>query len=340
MTSPDRQGLITVCELGRLGDIVASEPIYRYLKKRYPDRRLRWYTREAYVELLKYSPAVDEIVTVRDAREYLALKRELPPGTLSYELNFRDPDAPRRRTGGGPADFPSLLRQFAADAGLDDVPDETPEFHFRPGLTLTDMPEKYVVFHCCSNGRSRQWPRRNFQTVAQMFQAAGYHVAEIGFQPMLDPSGPAYLDRTGKLDLQTAAKLIAGAQCFVGVESGFGHIANAVGTFAIIVTGKLRQHPDYVTYSGRFRRGENCNLVRFYDTASEELPLAVVREAVRRWLAGEPMSGTECRIFCLTEQVKQLRGKRLFRLEQAVKAPFVRLVRAIAFHRLRHGGKR
>ena len=71
----DDAGLLTVCELGRIGDMVASEPIYRYLKKQYPDRRLRWYTRPDFAELLKYSPDVDEEVCVPDAGAYLELKK-------------------------------------------------------------------------------------------------------------------------------------------------------------------------------------------------------------------------------------------------------------------------
>ena len=62
----ENTGLLTVCELGRLGDIVTSEPIFRYLKARHPDRKLRWYTKADYVELLRYSPDIDEIVTVRE----------------------------------------------------------------------------------------------------------------------------------------------------------------------------------------------------------------------------------------------------------------------------------
>ena len=82
--------LVTVCELGRLGDIVTSEPIFRYLKEQYPNRILRWYTRPDYVELLKYCPAVDEIISVKNAAEYLEHKKNLPEDPLCYELNFRN----------------------------------------------------------------------------------------------------------------------------------------------------------------------------------------------------------------------------------------------------------
>lgn len=331
------KALITVCELGRLGDIVTSEPIFRYLKERYPDRILRWYTRPDYVELLKYCPAVDEIIPVKDAAEYLEHKRKLPENTLCYELNFRKPGV----HGGNREqiqndDTPSLLEQFSIAAGLPPM-DETPIFHFKPCLPPNGLPERYAVFHCTSNGRSRQWPRCNWLSLAEMFLNAGWHIVEIGIHPLLKLDHPCYIDKTGKMDLQIVAKIIKESQILVGVESGFGHIANAVGIFSIIITGKLPGCPDYMYYCGRYRRGEGCNLVRFYDVESDLLPPAPVREVVRRYLDGRPMSYNECKIYCLTEQVKLLHSSIGYRLKRLINRPVERLCRSIVFHQIRHG---
>lgn len=80
--------LLTVCELGRIGDIVASEPVYRYLKQLYPDRKLRWYTKADYADLLRFSPAVDEVVAVRDAEEYLLEKKESSSWNDQLRIEF------------------------------------------------------------------------------------------------------------------------------------------------------------------------------------------------------------------------------------------------------------
>ena len=257
------KALITVCELGRLGDIVTSEPIFRYLKERYPDRILRWYTRPDYVELLKYCPAVDEIIPVKDAAEYLEHKRKLPENTLCYELNFRKPGV----HGGNREqiqndDTPSLLEQFSIAAGLPPM-DETPIFHFKPCLPPNGLPERYAVFHCTSNGRSRQWPRCNWLSLAEMFLNAGWHIVEIGIHPLLKLDHPCYIDKTGKMDLQIVAKIIKESQILVGVESGFGHIANAVGIFSIIITGKLPGCPDYMFTVDGIEEGRDATLSVF-----------------------------------------------------------------------------
>ena len=319
---PEREMFLTVCELGRLGDIVTSEPLFRRLKAQYPERKLRWYTKPAFAELLRYSPDIDEVVTVESAEEYLALKAELPEDTISYELNFHVRGSAAKRKKKKPPvreAVPSLLEQFCAAAGVPPF-DDTPRFHFRPGLVLpADLPERYAVFHCCSGGKSRQFPAEHWQSLARMFFAAGIPVVEIGVHRVLRPEDPLYIDRTGAMDLQLAAKIIASAHTFVGVESGFGHVANATGTFAVIIGGKPSGWPYYNLYCGRFRRGEGVNLVRFYDVYAPELPPDVVSEVVRRRIAGATMSAAECEIFCLKEQIKRLH-----------RAPFIRLARRIA----------
>ena len=75
----NQTALLTVCLLGRMGDIVAAEPAFRFLHEKYPDRRFRWYTREQYVELLRFAPFIDEVVPVSGAEEYLAREYGLTP---------------------------------------------------------------------------------------------------------------------------------------------------------------------------------------------------------------------------------------------------------------------
>ena len=332
--------LLTVCELGRIGDIVTSEPIFRYLKSQYPERKLRWYTKPAYAELLRYSPDIDEVVTVQNAEEYLELKKKLPGDTISFELNFHfdasgAKNRPKKAAGQPQETVPSLLEQFAVSAGLPPL-DDTPRFYFRPDMEISGLPERYVVFHCCSNGKNRLFPERQWRELAGMFFAAGIPVVEIGIHRVLNLEHPLYIDRTGAMDLQLAAGIIASAQLLVAVDSCFGHVANATGTFAIIIGGKLGGCPYYDCYCGRFRRGERVNLVRFYDVYAPELPLYVVQAVVRRWIAGAPMSAAECETFCLMEQIKRLHRNPFVRAARRVVDRICRWRNAMLYHRLRH----
>ena len=327
--------LLTVCQLGRLGDIVATEPAYRFLHDRHPERKFRWYTRPQYAELLQFAPFIDEIIPVSDAHEYLKLKAELPPDTLSYEFNFRHPDAPKQR----PEVFTNLLRQFTESAGLK-VPDETPRFYFAPELTVPPLPAGYLVFHCASRGKNRQWPEKRWRHLAEFVLSTGRCVVEIGMEPVLAIDAPGFVDMTGRISLQTAARIIADSAGFIGVESGFGHFANATGVFGIIITGKLRHYPDYVPYSGRFGNGIGCNLIRLYDLPASRVPFTLVREAVSRLIANSPMSAAECDRLCLIHQIKTMQHNPGVLLAELLRKPFDRVCTEWEFFRRKHAKRR
>lgn len=155
-------------------------------------------------------------------------------------------------------------------------------------------------------------------------------------EPVLQLRHPLFIDLSGRMRLQVAARVIAGAKGFVGVESGFGHIANATGVFGIIITGRLRHLPEYNHYSGRYLRGEGCNLVRLYDQPAYRVPPALVREVAARFLAGNPMSAAECGHFCLTEQINALRRNFGVRFTEMFCSPYYRLKNALAIHRRKH----
>lgn len=328
--------LLTVCELGRIGDIIASEPIYRYLREHYPDRLIRWYTRPLYAELLKFSPWIDEVEIVADAAEYLKRKAELPAGTLSFELNFRYTEEGRRRNGKTvPGALPSLLEQFAVAAGLPPL-DETPVFHFAPNVTTPPLPERYFVFHCTSQGRARQWPPSKWNALAEHFFAAGTHVVEIGLAPVIRSGNPLYTDLTGRRSLQEVGRVVAQSAGLIGVDSGFSHMANATGTFGVIITGRLRNQPGFNPYSGSFRRGENANLVRFYDELAVRVPVSLAAAVSDRLIAGNPMSGAECEIFCLTEQIRRARSHWWRRLAALPRRLYDRIQTTLILHWSKH----
>lgn len=144
-------------------------------------------------------------------------------------------------------------------------------------------------------------------------------------EPVLKLHSPGYVNMTGRISLQTAARTIAGSSGFIGIESGFGHIANATNVFGIIITGKLRKHPEYVPYSGRFRKGIGCNLVRLYGLPAARVPFRLVRSVTERFLSGTPMSAAECDRLCLIHQIARMRRNPGVILEELLREPLDRL---------------
>lgn len=340
----DKKELI-VCLLGRMGDIVAAEPLFRRLKELHPDRRMIWIATEAFADLLRHAPFLDETRIVRDAQEYLELKKTFPPDAIVHELNLRKKSRPsdaekRAAAKSGPAgEETSLLEKFASELGIGIDPEETPRFHFsaesEAAFEALSLPSGYAVFHCVANGRARQWRAERFRSIARFLIDRGVPVAEIGFEPVVNLNDPGYVPLTDCRDLQTLAQVVRHARLFFGVESGFGHVANAVGSFMFIVTGALNGFPRYDFYSGRAKKGIDCNPIRFYGGPTDRVPCEWVEHAMDRFLSGRPMSGTECELDCLRRQILASRDSLAGRIGEALAGPWREAASKIRHHRLR-----
>jgi len=324
---------LVICQLGRVGDIVTSEPVYRTLRTLHADCHIVWYTRAHYVDLLRHSPWIDEIRTVKNPEEYLEAKRSFPPDTQVIELGS---PVPRERELPPPEHrdhhpTPSLLARFCAEAGIP-LPEFAPHFHRDPAAQPPVLPDGYAVFHCASQGKSRQWSAANWQALADQFLRAGIPVVEIGFEPLIASPDPGYTDLTECRDLQQLASVIAGARVFIGIESGFGHIAEALGTYGIILSGKLRNMDEYNFYAGEYRQGKNSSLISLYGVGVFDLDLALVSAVAQAWIDRAPLEGDACRVCCLRYQVRKMRRAWSFRIKEMLRLPLLRWRIAMNFH--------
>ncbi|MCP6657752.1 hypothetical protein NL521_27855, partial [Klebsiella pneumoniae] len=87
-------------------------------------------------------------------------------------------------------------------------------------------------------------------------------VIEVGLQSDLGRSqSEHYIDLCGKLSLLETAEVIRGSKLFVGIDSGPAHIANAVGTYGIILLGQYRAFNCYQPYSGAFADGSMASVI-------------------------------------------------------------------------------
>ena len=331
----DRKKLLIVCMPGRLGDIVAAEPAFRRLREMYPDRHFVWYTKKNFAGIFRSAPFPDETVTFEDTQAWLAAKASLPPDAVVYEFNLRlprdlAPSAEKKFRDPGM----KLLYNFIAGTEIK-LEDDAPRFHIDETAEAPEISGKYVVFHCASGGKHRQWQTAKLNTLATQVIRQGFEVVELGIVPVLTLKDPGVIRLSGRQDIHTAAKLIRGADLFVGVESGFAHIANAVGTFGVIVSGKLRRYPAYNLYTGNYAEGGRCNIAGFYDEFPDRLPVDVVAEPVLRALSGDAMSYDECRTYCLLKQVEFLRSRWYVKTAEFLAAPLRSLNLALLAHKRR-----
>ena len=340
---------IVILAPGRLGDIVTAEPIFRRAHEEEPQREVVLVTRPAFCSVMRACPYIARIL-VRDTKEEVRrAASEFPPGTRFLCVNCAPPEnagpPPAAATPPSPPETrcarlaginPSLLNRFQAANGMP-YSDEAAVFYLDESVEdPAGLPDEYLVFHCCSGGKSRQWQPEKFRALAECCFRRGVGVVEIGFGAVMKCDDPLYRPFCGDHDLHQVAKVIRGARALVGVESGMLHIANAFRVPGFVVTGALRGDLYYNYYCGMYRKPERVNFLRYYGLSAPELPVEPASYALERFLDGDPMSPEECDLFFLKYQLDEHRLSWHGRFFEALRTPWRRMRDAWIFsHRPR-----
>lgn len=118
-----------------------------------------------------------------------------------------------------------------------------PPLPCRPGFRLPEQP--YLLAAPGASWSGRQWPTEKFsEAIRSICLGKGWNGALCGKEADKERAHSVALgcgwsldDRTGKTTLPELVELIRGAALLIGNESGPAHIAAAVGTPAVCVTG-------------------------------------------------------------------------------------------------------
>lgn len=281
-----------------MGDIVACEPIARYLKKIAPNGRTHWIVQDRFTEILTANPSIDEVVPARSlsaGKALLSEKVSMLGNAVSIDCHFDgtscamtnqifdNPANPQINVHTHYAVGP-LLGSFALAAGLPWL-DDAPTFHFAKGCSLPEeIDSGCVVFHCHSNERCRDWDDAKWNELASWVVSKGLKIVEVGTRKVLR-ARKNVVDFTGYRTIQQVATIIKNAALFIGIDSVFGHVANATRTPAIILLGKYRNFKTYFPYSGDFARSPAFRIVRAPNAqAAARIPVETVIGAVDAWL--------------------------------------------------------
>ncbi|HTE23013.1 glycosyltransferase family 9 protein [Flavitalea sp.] len=257
-----------------MGDIVATEPVARHLRNENPKAYIIWCVNQKFADLVRYNPALDSIITVTCIAEWILLKKMIRKMVTVYDLHLNGRSCDTYKfTNKNPnkqginvfnyLGFGSLLKVFSKTAGLENVEDQTPLFHFSKDKNdEVVFPFEYIVFHTLANDQERNWANEQWNALLKRILDLypTIHVVEIGLHSILANSSPRFHNLTAKYNLQQTAHIIQRARLFVGVESGFGHFANALGTNSVIMFGYFQHYKNYQVYSGRFAEGKDVTL--------------------------------------------------------------------------------
>lgn len=293
-----RKRIILIGLVDHFGDIVAAEPVTRYLRSRYPNDMLVWAVRPPYRELIESNPHVDCALVLGCLTEWMYLWRGLFSQVFDLHLQGRFCETCyclySRNSGNSEINLSNyyhhgnLLSVFCQAAGLpilQDAPQVYISEHHIQTVDRLDLPKTFIAIHCKSNQKERDWQTEKWQLlVEKISETYGLPVIEVGLRPEVANPPAGYRSVCGQLSLLETAEVIRRATLLIAIDSGPAHLANAVGTAGVIIMGHFSNYKQYLPYSGRYATRERAILL-YADGAAATLEVDRVFEAVKQQLA-------------------------------------------------------
>ncbi len=255
-----------ICLIESLGDIVACEPIVRYVKNLYQTIKVHWIIKEQYKSLIEYNPNIESIITVDSLYTASNIIKEKSKDENVLIIDCHYSGRVCNKTGYVHKNMHvsgiticnifekyNILNAFSNIAGLPEI-NETPIFFLKKNLNLSiELPENYIVFHCKTADSSKDWTDENWNILANKILSLGYNIVEIGLEPIIKSKNPNYFDLTNRFSFQELALLIKNSSMFIGLDSGFTHIANCFNKYSIILGGKYLNFSERKIWGGNMK---------------------------------------------------------------------------------------
>ena len=264
--------LVLISLYEHIGDIIACEPVIKYVKQTTRNAHIVWGININYAELLEEHPNVDYLLRFNSFSEWIFLSKILkrwPWITSTIDLHIDERRCAKYgfklkkvSTTNHHQNFTtkSLLQAFSSNAGLPEL-NAAPVFYLNKQKQPALPPHPFIVVHTQSNNPVKDWQPAKWDALCLHLGKMGYHVVEVGVNRLVTNGGSVYIDYTGKRSLQEIANLIKSSTYFIGVDSGFAHMANALGNDGLVLighynTGKFT-FKNYNPFTGRFASADH-----------------------------------------------------------------------------------
>ena len=281
-----------------IGDIIACEPVARYLKFNHPEAHVSWAVSPAYRELVDLNPFIDETIELECLTEWITLRTHGKyDKIIDLHVNYRvcphcriplvKPDGNGFVTAFDWLDFGNLLEAFSLGAGL-------PRLNAQPFVYLGEehveavdglgLSDGYCVIHRVSNQVYKDWSDAGWrELVSFLRETLGYPIVEVGAGKPDDLPAPlpGTVNLVNRLPLLQTGEVIRRANLFVGVDSGPAHFANAFRVPGVVLLGRILSFRTYNPFAGFY--GSDTPLVKHMRHPTGEvrdLTAAEVIEAV------------------------------------------------------------
>src|SRR5450830_382036 len=249
-----------------LGDVIHHMPAVTEARKRRVDARFAWVVEEAFAPLVRLHPAVDEVISVawrRWRNSFYAPATLAEIGDSLRAIRARQYDdivdsqgllrsaaiarlARGRRHGYDRASIRELhaveRNRILNGLALGYAPQGAPDFGLDRARLAGPGPRYAVLLHATARPE-KEWPEANWI-------ALGHALASKGIDLVLPWGTTAERSRSERIaaalprtrvperaPLDAVARLIAGAQFVVGVDTGLLHLAAALGVPLVAIFG-------------------------------------------------------------------------------------------------------
>ena len=289
---------ILVGLIEHMGDIVACEPVARFLRLKHPGATITWVVGAAFRELVEANPNVDETIVVECLTDWIKLVQHQKSCDLVVDLhvNYRicsHCQIPLVKQHGHPfvsayewLDYGPLLTAFSIGAGLPPLAAQPKVYikdKHRAAVDALGLPSSFCVIHRSSNSDVKDWQEEKWRALAAFIRnELGLAIVEIGAGKDLLPLDADTISLINKCSVLETAEAIRRAVLFVGVDSGPAHLANAVQKPGVVLLGRHVQFQKYSPFTGLYASdAPQVKIVRNLVGAVSDIGLDDVRSAVR-----------------------------------------------------------
>lgn len=300
---------IAISMLEHIGDIVAIEPVIRFIKRSFPHAEITFVTKESNKELVSSHPDIDTILTVDCLTEWMLIWNA---GTfdLVYDLHMNgrmclkccipvDKNGKAKRINPfNYYNYGSLLDVACQSSGIPTISDGPKIFIPQTAVEAVkklDLNNDYVVIHKNSNEEERDWSDDKWEEVIDYIaKKAQKDVIIISPRPIKIAATTKEISYLKKMTLTEVAQTIKNAKLFIGIDSGPAHMANAVGTKGIMILGGYRAFNRYMPYSGAYSDGTGATLL-MSESKAKNVGLQNVIDAIDKALGEQKKYEQEAR---------------------------------------------
>lgn len=291
--------IVAISLIENFGDIVACEPVVRYVKEKHPDALILWLVKAPYRDLVAFNPYIDRVLTVGCLTEWIWLSKfNLFDLVVDLHMEGRVCQSCKiplsKRTGNTKIthdnyyNIGGLLSAFSQSAGLPELTD-APRVYIpesvRQSVDAKRLPKHFVIFHCEAIEECRSWSVEKWKELAERTTSAfGVTVVEVGKNSVLCQFGlGSYVNLCGQLELLETAEVIKRSSLFVGIDSGPAHFANALDVGGIVLLGHYHSFKRYLPYSGNYTDPSKSEIV-YGDGPAASIEVERVLAAIKRQL--------------------------------------------------------